>query len=228
MEFWPPARAFTPLAVLVSGGLDSGVLLAEALRVYPVVHPIYVRTGTVWEFAERRYLRRFLNAVRTPALRPLVELVMPVRDLYAGHWSLTGLGTPADGSPEDAVYLPGRNVVLLAKALLRCHAEGIPELATAPLHSNPFPDSTEDFCDGLASAVDLGVRGRVRVLRPYAAMGLAKADVLRRGASLPLRLTFSCIRPTRGRHCGACNKCGERRRGFGEAGLPDPTAYAAG
>jgi len=61
------------------------------------------------------------------------------------------------------------------------------------------------------------------VLRPY--LGLAKAEVMGRGRDLPLGLTFSCLRPAGGRHCGACNKCAERRRAFADAGMTDPTAY---
>ena len=70
------------------------------------------------------------------------------------------------------------------------------------------------------------VGGSVRVRRPYADLGLHKRDVLRRGAGLPLEHTFSCLRPAGGRHCGRCNKCAERRAGFRDAGVPDPTRYA--
>jgi len=52
--------------------------------------------------------------------------------------------------------------------------------------------------------------------------------VIRRGAVFPLEHTFSCIRPDRGLHCGRCSKCHERRVAFGEAGVEDPTEYAAG
>jgi len=223
---WPPDSAETPLAALVSGGLDSAVLLAESLRVYPAVTPITIRTGAVWEAAELEHLRQFLAAIRTRALRPLVELDLPVRDLYGDHWSLTGHGVPDARSADDAVYLPGRNVILFAKALLWCHLHGVPELATAPLASNPFPDATDAFYNGMAEVVNLAVRGTVSVLRPYAAMGLTKADVLKRGIGLPLQLTFSCIAPVAGRHCGCCNKCAERRLGFADAGMHDPTEYA--
>jgi 7-cyano-7-deazaguanine synthase len=51
--------------------------------------------------------------------------------------------------------------------------------------------------------------------------------VLKRGAEMPLQHTFSCIHPVRGRHCGHCNKCAERQRGFTEAGMDDPTSYLA-
>ena len=169
---------------------------------------------------------RFLEAVRTPSLRPLVELEFPVHDIYGEHWSLTGHGTPDEHSADAAVYLPGRNVVLLCKAILWCHLNGVPELATAPLGSNPFPDATDAFYNGMADAVHRSVGGRVRILRPYANGALTKADVLRRGGWMPLRFTFSCIRPVRKLHCGHCNKCAERIRGFAEAGMVDPTEYA--
>jgi 7-cyano-7-deazaguanine synthase len=214
------------IAVLVSGGLDSAILLAEATRIYSVVHPLYVRVGSVWESVEQEYLLRFLAAIECPALRPLTVLTEPVADLYGPHWSLTGQNTPGRDTPDDAVFLPGRNVLLLAKPLLWCHLHGVPELATAPLASNPFPDATPEFYDDFAELVNRAVGGSVRVLRPYAEMGLHKSDVLRRGVGLPLEHTFSCIHPVRGLHCGRCNKCAERQAGFAAAGSTDPTQYA--
>ena len=225
-DSWPPRSADSPLAVLVSGGLDSAVLLAEAVRAYPSVHPLYIETGLHWEPTERAYLRRFLDAVRAPALKPLVTLSLPVTDLYGSHWSITTDGVPAAHTAGELCYLPGRNVILLAKALLWCHLNGVAEVATAPLASNPFPDATDAFYDGFAALVRSAVNGSVRVLRPYAALRLDKTDVLRRGAGLPLELTFSCIRPVRGLHCRTCGKCSERFVAFADAGLPDPTEYA--
>jgi 7-cyano-7-deazaguanine synthase len=218
----PQPDAPPPLAVLVSGGLDSAVLLAEALRRRPVC-PLYVRCGLTWEPAELHHLRRFLDAIRTPALRPLTVLEMPVQDLYGAHWSLTGEGVPGAQTPDEAVYLPGRNLLLLSKAMLWCHLHGVAELALAPLEGNPFPDATPEFFAACEAVVNQAVGGRVSVRLPY--RGLSKAAVLRRGRGLPLEWTFSCIRPAEGSHCGACNKCAERRRGFAAAGEPDPTEY---
>jgi 7-cyano-7-deazaguanine synthase len=210
-------------AVLVSGGLDSAVLLGERLRTRAAVHPLYIRQGLFWEAAELRHLRRYLEAVRGPALKPLALLDMPVVDLYADHWSLTGRGVPDAASPDEAVFLPGRNVLLLAKAILWCHLHGVPAVALAPLESNPFPDATPAFFTAYQDVVNTAVGGSVRVLLPY--LGLSKTDVLRRGRDLPLGLTFSCIRPVGGEHCGRCNKCAERRRAFAAAGMADPTEY---
>jgi 7-cyano-7-deazaguanine synthase len=223
---WPPKHSTAPLAVLASGGLDSAVLLGEAVRVYPAVHPLFVRVGSVWEDAELAALSAFCRAIATPALKPIVELAMPVRDLYGDHWSLTGEGVPMLGEPDEASYLPGRNVILLVKPLLWCLANGVSELATAPLASNPFPDATPAFYDGFARVVGDAVKGQVRVLRPYAEMGLHKPDVVRRGRGMPLEWTLSCAKPVKGKNCGRCSKCGERHDGFEEAGLPDPTDYA--
>ena len=225
---WPPTDATAPLAVLVSGGLDSAVLLAEAARAYPAVYPLYVRSGLRWEGVERTHLDRFLAAIRTPTLRPLHVLELPVADLYGRHWSVTGEGVPGADTPDEAVYLPGRNVLLLSKALIWCHLHGVPELATAPLGSNPFPDATPAFYAEFAAVVGRAVGDApahaVRVIRPYAA--LHKADVLRRGRGLPLGDTFSCLHPVGGLHCGRCNKCAERQQGFRDAGMDDPTQYA--
>jgi 7-cyano-7-deazaguanine synthase len=148
---------------------------------------------------------------------------MPVQDLYARHWSVTGEKMPGAETPDDAVFLPGRNVFLLAKAMVWCHLRNVPAVALAPLQSNPFPDATPHFFDAFPALVNEAVAGRVEVLRPYAA--LHKPDVMRRWQGLPLHLTFSCIQPRDGKHCGRCNKCAERRRAFADAGLADPTPY---
>src|SRR5260370_42443833 len=108
-------------AVLISGGLDSAILLAESLSVHSAVYPLYVQSGHSWEKVELQYLKRFLQALSSPPLQPLTILDLPVADLYGVHWSLTGRGVPGADSPDEAVCLPGRSVLLLAKAVLWCH-----------------------------------------------------------------------------------------------------------
>lgn len=212
-----------PLAILVSGGLDSAVLLAEVVKQSSTVWPLYVRFGLFWEAIEVQHLRRFLDAIQAPSLRELAVLDMPVADLYGQHWSLTGKGVPPAGTPDDAVYLPGRNVLFLAKAMLWCHLNRVPTLALALLESNPFPDATPAFFKSYEKIVNQAIGGQVRLVQPY--RGFNKAVVLQRGQHLPLQWTFSCIRPVDGRHCGACNKCAERRDAFRRTGCPDPTDY---
>lgn len=214
-----------PIAVLASGGIDSAVLTSELCREREAVFPIWVRCGLRWDAEELDALRRFLNAIEQPALRPLVTLDQPVRDVYGSHWSVTGENVPDTSSPDEAVYLPGRNLILITKAAVWCVMNRVAVIALAPLAANPFPDSTPEFYAELQRLVARALGWPIRILRPFA--HLSKADVLRRGATLPLELTFSCINPVRGGHCGACNKCEERRLGFDRAGLPDRTDYAA-
>jgi 7-cyano-7-deazaguanine synthase len=211
------------LAILVSGGLDSAILLGEQLR-NRVVYPLYVRFGLTWEAVELAHLRRFLDALACSRLRPLVVLDMPIADVYGNHWSTTGQQVPGADTADEAVFLPGRNALLLVKALVWCHLHGAGQLAMAPLEGNPFPDATADFFQAYSQSVNLGMGGTVEVVLPYRT--LSKVEVLNRGADLPLQHTFSCIQPVDGQHCGRCNKCAERQKGFARAGLADPTLYA--
>jgi 7-cyano-7-deazaguanine synthase len=213
-----------PLAVLVSGGLDSAVLLGRAARERPAVHPVYVRTGLRWEDVERDHLALFLDAIRTPALKPLVTLELPAGDLYGDHWSTTGTAPDAEAGDEE-FFLPGRNVLLLSKALLWCHAHRVPAVAMAVLAANPFPDATPEFFADFAAVVGRAVGATLCVETPYAT--LTKAEVVALGRDLPLEHTFSCAAPVNGQHCGRCGKCGERGRAFRAAGVPDPTRYAS-
>ncbi|WP_020472763.1 7-cyano-7-deazaguanine synthase [Zavarzinella formosa] len=222
---WPPQFADHALAVLVSGGLDSAVMLAEATRHYPAVHPLYVRTGSAWDEIELGHLQRFLKAIACDVLKPLHTFRFPVEDIYGQHWSITGKDVPDENSPDEAVFLPGRNLILLSKALIWCHLRDIPAVAMAPLEANPFPDATPEFYAEMSGVVNRAVGGNVSVITPYRV--ISKVEVIRRGAGLPLGFTFSCIRPVNGAHCGHCNKCAERQHAFAEAGVNDPTEYAS-
>jgi 7-cyano-7-deazaguanine synthase len=213
------------LAVLSSGGLDSAILLGEALGHGITTHPLYVCAGHPWEEYEMSMLRRLLAALRSDYLRPLVLLKVPVDDLYGNHWSLTGNAVPDENSVDEAVFLPGRNVLLLAKGIVWCHLNRVPALAQAVLRGNPFPDATESFYQRFEEVVNQAVDGSVRVLRPYAR--LHKAEIMNRGGQAPLHSSFSCIKPSQGVHCGRCNKCAERHKAFVDAGLVDPTHYSA-
>ncbi|MGH7563816.1 MAG: 7-cyano-7-deazaguanine synthase, partial [Gemmatimonadota bacterium] len=215
------------VCVLVSGGVDSAVALADAARGPDPVLPVYVRSGLVWEPAEMYWLGRFLPSLASDSLQPLEVLEMPVEDLYGRHWSLTGEDPPDAASPDEAVYLPGRNLLLLAKTGVLAARRGCRSIVMGPLAANPFPDGRREFFDRMGEALGLamGLDDPLAIETPLA--GLSKAEVIRRGAGLRLDLTFSCLVPGEGHlHCGRCNKCAERMRGFEEAGVEDPTEYA--
>lgn len=211
------------LAVLISGGLDSAILLGDCLRTHGSVQPLFIRCGLHWETVELHYLLAFLHTLARPELRPLVVLDQPVADVYGPHWSITGHDVPGADSPDAAVFLPGRNVLLLAKALLWCHLHDVQAVALGSLQTNPFPDATPVFFQEFQDVVNRAVMGTVQVQVPFG--GLPKIEVMRRGRDLPLHFTFSCIQPSQGQHCGRCNKCAERQQAFAAAGMDDPTNY---
>jgi 7-cyano-7-deazaguanine synthase len=213
------------VAVLISGGLDSAVLAVELLRGNARVFPLYIRCGLAWEEIELAAARAFLSAAAAPGLDALTVLDEPVRDVYGPHWSTGKDDVPGAETPDEAVYLPGRNLLLTVKASVWCRLRQVDELALGSLGSNPFPDSTPRFFDDLESVLSRAMDGAPRLIRPFDR--LHKRDVVLRGRDLPLHLTFSCIHPVGGLHCGVCNKCAERQKGFRDAAVPDRTLYAA-
>ncbi|MBM3771267.1 MAG: 7-cyano-7-deazaguanine synthase [Acidimicrobiia bacterium] len=222
--------------VLLSGGLDSAVLLAdEACR--GEVHPIYVGAGLAWEAAERATIEAFLHAMRhqptATRIKPLVVLSVDMRDVYRmEHWAVAGR-PPGYNTPDEDVFLPGRNVVLLGKAGVYCAVAGLGRLVLGSLGDNPFPDATPTFREAMAVALSLGLAHPLTIAAPYAEV--SKTDVIRRGVALgvPLALTLSCMNPVASSqpaslalHCGVCSKCRERHDAFLDAEVADPTPYA--
>lgn len=214
--------------ILISGGLDSAVLLAHEARHGPV-QPVYVKVGLAWEGAELRMLDRLLASPLFEAAFPLMSLKFGMRDVYpATHWAIRGT-PPAYDTPDEDVYLAGRNLVLLAKAGVVAVSRGTHRIALGLLAANPFPDATPEFFDAMGRAMTLGLSHAIEISTPFAS--LHKEDVIRLGASLgvPLELTLSCMNPVDDpvpRHCGQCSKCRERRDAFDVAGIADPTVYA--
>src|SRR6266852_542158 len=168
-----------PTAVLLSGGLDSAVLLAEEAA-SGEVQPVYVSAGLAWEPAEQAIVSRFLaRPTTTGRVRPLVSLAVDMRDVYAAtHWAVEGR-PPAYHTPDEDVYLPGRNVILLAKAAVYCAATKIGRLVLGTLAHNPFPDATPEFRAAMARALSLGLAHDLQIDAPYA--GSSKAEIVKRG-----------------------------------------------
>lgn len=234
--------------VLFSSGLDSAVLLLQTARRYGIAQPLYVRSGLAWEDGELTMAERFLASLRTgpPGLAgpatsgvlPLVVLHVDMRDVYTStHWAVRG-EAPAFDTPDEDVYLEGRNVVLLSKAAVFAARAGCHKIVIGPLADNPFPDARPEFFAAMSRALSLGLDSSIDIEAPL--LALHKADVIRLGveAGVPFELTLSCMQPAPGppapgppapdplRHCGRCSKCRERRDAFREAGITDPATYA--
>ena len=213
--------------MLFSGGLDSAVLLAHARHEHAVVQPLYVSTGLAWEGAELAIAARLLQSDAFRNVSPLVHLRFEVADVYpATHWAIRG-EAPGFDTPDEDVYLEGRNIALLAKAAIFMARAGLSRIFIGPLAGNPFPDATPDFFAQFGQALAAGLDRPVEIAAPF--LTLHKSDVIRLGRSLgvPLEHTLSCMQPVDGRHCGRCSKCRERRDAFSDAGIADPTRYSS-
>jgi 7-cyano-7-deazaguanine synthase len=223
-------------AVLFSGGLDSAVLVAEAAAAAdPPPQPLYISVGFAWETEEREMAARLFAAPPfTGRVPPPVALEFDMSDVFpTSHWAIRGT-PPAFDTPDEDVYLDGRNVILISKAAVYAarhapqrvsgHDPGI-RILLGTLAGNPFPDATPAFFTQMGRALSSGLGASIAIAAPFAA--LHKADVIRKGIALgvPLDLTLSCMQPRGGLHCGRCSKCRERRDAFSEAGIEDPTPY---
>jgi 7-cyano-7-deazaguanine synthase len=214
-------------AVLFSGGLDSAVLVAAERQAADRVWPIHVRSGFAWEDDEARVIADLVAAPPfVNRVEPVTTLTVEMRDIYpASHWAVTGQ-TPAYDTPDEDVYLEGRNITLIAKTAVLCARLDIERIAIGPLAGNPFPDATPAFLETMGRALSLGLAHEVTIAAPF--RDRHKDDVIRLGEALgvPLERTLSCMSPDAGRHCGRCSKCRERQEAFHAAGVADRTIYA--
>ena len=213
-------------AVLFSGGLDSTVLLASEIGAGSPALPIHIRSGLAWESAEARAISRLLDGPPFAGeVWPLATLRLDMQDVYPpSHWALTGRA-PEYHTPDEDVYLEGRNITLIAKAGVLCARAGISRLVLGPLAGNPFPDATPVFLEAMGRAMSLGLEHTLEIAAPF--LSRTKAEVIRLGLELgvPLAATLSCMSPDGDRHCGRCSKCRERQEAFAAAGVADLTVY---
>ena len=222
-----------PVAVvLLSGGLDSMVAAGMARERGFRLHALTV------DYQQRHRVE--LDAARRIAavLGAERHVVLPL-DLGAfGGSALTAeIDVPKDGvGPGIPVtYVPARNTIFLALALSWAEAAGARDLfiGVNALDYSGYPDCRPAFIAAFeelaALATKAGVEGeRFAIHAPLLAM--SKADIVREAARLGLDagLSWSCYDPApEGNHCGLCDSCRLRARGFAEAGLEDPTFYAA-
>ncbi len=167
--------------LLLSGGIDSAVLLDQLLVGGWQVVPFYVRTGCVWQLCELKSVRQFLARLERPGLSELVVLDMPLDDLYRDHWSMSGVGVPDDTSPDAAVFLPGRNPLMLLKPAIWCAMNGVKHLALATLANNPFPDAMPEFFARFEAMLHSAMHVQVQISRPFE--HFTKQRVLQMGAA---------------------------------------------
>jgi 7-cyano-7-deazaguanine synthase len=219
--------------VLLSGGVDSTTALAIARADGHACHALTVAYGQQ-HACEIDAARRVAAALGCAAHR-VVEL--DLRPLAVSALTSDAIAVPKDramadiGAPGDVpvTYVPARNTVLLALAL--AWAESIDAfdlyLGVNVLDASGYPDCRPEFVAAFEALANVATRARrFRVHAPLIA--LTKAQIIRRGLALGVdyALTHSCYDPAPdGAACGRCDACQLRRKGFTDAGLPDPTRY---
>ena len=232
-----PSAPVPELAVvLVSGGLDSMVSAARAGEDGRRLLALSV------DYNQRHRVELEAAARIAAALGAERHVVLPLDLSTFGGSALTAdIPVPKDGEGTQGhagvpvTYVPARNTIFLSLALGWAEAAGARDLyiGVNALDYSGYPDCRPEFIaafEGLAEiATRAGVQGqRFRVRAPLQHM--TKADIAREAARLGLDagMSWSCYDPAPGGlHCGLCDSCRLRRRGFEEAGLPDTTRYAA-
>jgi 7-cyano-7-deazaguanine synthase len=217
--------------VLVSGGLDSMISAASAKAAGYRVLALSV------DYNQRHKVELAAAARVAESLGAERHIVLPI-DLSAfGGSALTAdIAVPKDGVQPGipVTYVPARNTIFLSLALGWAEAAGARDLfiGVNALDYSGYPDCRPEFIaafEGLAEiATKAGVEGQpFKIHAPLQHM--TKADIVREGTRLgvDMGLSWSCYDPTpEGLHCGRCDSCRLRSKGFEEAGIPDPTAYA--
>jgi 7-cyano-7-deazaguanine synthase len=215
----------TKAVVILSGGLDSTVCLAEAVATGDGVIVLSI------DYGQRHAVE--LQRARAIAAHYGVEHIEQRLDLSAwGGSALTdaSIDVPVAGSDAGIpiTYVPGRNLIFLSLAIALAEARGCEHVSIGvnALDYSGYPDCRPEFIASFrqtaALALRTGVEGSpVDVITPL--IDMTKAQIVRRGVDLgaPLELTWSCYRGN-DTPCGDCDSCVLRAKGFSESGIADP------
>ncbi|HEU0030769.1 MAG TPA: 7-cyano-7-deazaguanine synthase QueC [Kofleriaceae bacterium] len=221
--------------VLLSGGLDSTTTLALARSNGFACHALTVRYGQLHqvELDAAARVAQALGAVAhrvvTVDLAPIARSALTTAEIEVPKdRPMSEIGAPGD---VPSTYVPARNTVLLGLAL--AWAESIDArdifLGVNVLDASGYPDCRPEFVRAFEGLAQVATRtGGFRIHAPL--IDLTKAEIIKVGMSLGIdyALTHSCYDPVEGLACGRCDACSLRHKGFVEAGLADPTRYAAG
>jgi 7-cyano-7-deazaguanine synthase len=219
--------------VLLSGGLDSTTSLAVARDRGFDCYALTVRYGQL-HAVELEAARRVAQALGVHDHRVVDIDLSP---LAASALTTPGIAVPKDrplaeiGAPGDvpSTYVPARNTVLLALALAWAETLGARDIFVGVnvLDASGYPDCRPEFVRAFEALAQVATRaGGFHIHAPL--IELTKAEIIRLGTTLGVDygLTHSCYDPVNGLACGRCDACALRKKGFAEAGVPDPTRYA--
>jgi 7-cyano-7-deazaguanine synthase len=214
--------------VLVSGGMDSCVAAAVAVRQHEASF-LHVSYGQRTEGRERRAFEAIADhyaagrlAVELDLLRAIGGSCLTDRTLEVPAADLSRPGVPIS-------YVPFRNTHLLAAAVSWAEVIGARRIYIGAVEedSSGYPDCRRVYYDAFNRLIEAGTRPGTDLRIETPLIDLRKDEIVRLGLDLaaPLHLTWSCYRSEE-RACGACDSCALRLRGFRKAGVADPIPYA--
>jgi 7-cyano-7-deazaguanine synthase len=221
--------------VLLSGGIDSTTAMAIARRDGLAVHALTFSYG-------QRHAAEIEAAQRVARSLDVAQHVILSFDLRLfGGSALTadidvlkdrGLAEIATGIP--ITYVPARNTIFLSFALAWAETLEASDIfiGVNALDYSGYPDCRPEYLEAFQRMADLatraGVEGRQRLRIHAPLIAMTKAEIILTGLALGVDygLTVSCYDPTPAGACRRCDACALRRKGFVEAGGPDPTRYA--
>lgn len=221
--------------VLLSGGLDSATCVAiaqdQGFEVYALSFRYGQRHSVELEAADR--IANHLGVAEHKTAE--IDLT-----LFGGSALTDDIDVPKDrdeGEMEADIpvtYVPARNTIFLSFALAYAEVVGAKDIfiGVNALDYSGYPDCRPEFIKSYEETANLGTKvgvteeERIRIQTPL--LDMTKAEIAATGTKLGVDygMTISCYDPdTEGRACGHCDSCLLRKKGFAEAGLPDPTRY---
>jgi 7-cyano-7-deazaguanine synthase len=221
----------SPAVVLISGGLDSMVAAALAREAGHSLVALTIDYGQRHriELERARAIAAALGAARHVELR--LDLTA-----FGGSALTADIAVPKQGLQPGipVTYVPARNTIFLSLTLGLAEVSGARDIyiGVNALDYSGYPDCRPDFIAAFEAMAALatrdGVEGNpVRIRAPLLHMTKAQIAAEANRLGLDAGLSWSCYDPALGDlHCGQCDSCRLRARGFIEAGLPDPTRYA--
>lgn len=220
--------------VLLSGGLDSATCLALARKQF-------TPSCLCIDYGQRHRveLQRAESVARSMRVRDIRVVKLDLRAI--GGSALTDdIAVPKRRSAKamtkgiPITYVPARNTIFLGLAVGLCEVLGAEDIfiGVNAVDYSGYPDCRPEFIRAFEKAARLGTKAGVEgaKLKVHAPLsGLTKAEIIKLGVKNGVDFTYthSCYDPIDGKACGACDSCLIRRKGFEEAGVPDPTRYSA-
>ncbi|HDP81247.1 MAG TPA: 7-cyano-7-deazaguanine synthase QueC [Spirochaetes bacterium] len=220
--------------VLLSGGLDSATAAAVALD------QGFDITALTFAYGQRHQVEtRFAGGlvkrfgVRSHLVVDIQPEVFSATALMSGSSLAIPKNREIDGAEIPVTYVPARNILFLSYALAIAESRGILDIfiGVNAMDYSGYPDCRPEFIESFEAMANIGTRAGVEgksfhIHAPL--MAMKKSEIIKLGSSLGVdySLTHSCYDPDpEGFSCGECDSCLIRKKGFHDAGVPDPTRY---